>query len=70
MPQDRLETVFSFVHDYMATHGGVSPSQREIARGCFINVAYVARYLDLLEAQGRLIRERGQARSIQLRPPP
>lgn len=66
MPDDILEMVYTFVHDYIASHDGLAPSQREIATGCYINVAYVARYLDILEAQGRLIRQRGRARSIRL----
>jgi DNA-binding MarR family transcriptional regulator len=65
MPDDQIEAVYRFVQTYIQKHG-LAPSQREIADGCYINVAYVGRYLDLLEARGRLTRERGQARSIRL----
>ena len=66
MPDDTIERVYRFISDYLQQHRGLSPSQREIAEGCFINVAYVSRYLDVLEARGRLERERGRARSIRL----
>jgi DNA-binding MarR family transcriptional regulator len=66
MPDDILETVYQYIRGYITAHHGTAPSQREIAAGCYINVAYVARYLDLLEARGRLERERGRARSIHL----
>lgn len=66
MPDDQIEVVYRFVQAYIQEHNGLAPSQREIAEGCYINVAYVGRYLDLLEARGRLTRERGQARSIRL----
>ena len=65
-PDERLEAVYGFIQTYIEDHAGLVPSQREIADGCYINVAYVGRYLDLLEARGRLTRERGQARSIRL----
>jgi len=66
MPNEMLNTIYNFIRDYRTAHQGLSPSQREIAVACYINVAYVGRYLDLLEARGRLERTRGQARSIRL----
>ena len=68
MPDEMLDRIYAFIHAYAAAHQGLTPSQREIAAGCYINVAYVGRYLDLLEARGRLERVRGQARSIRLTP--
>lgn len=62
---ETLETVYDFIADYIQ-HEGISPSQREIAEGCFITPPTVLRYLDLLEAQNRIHRIRGVARSIHL----
>lgn len=62
---ETLEVVFDFITDYIQREG-ISPSQREIARGCFITPPTVLRYLDLLEAQNRIHRVRGVARGIHL----
>lgn len=62
------ELVYTFVCRFIeANH--LSPSIREIAEGCYINVATVIRYLDKLEAQERLYRTPGKARSICLLEP-
>jgi repressor LexA len=60
------ETVYRFVQTYLAEHG-YPPSLREI--GAFVHLAPsgVARYLDRLEARGRLTRQVGQARGITLK---
>lgn len=39
---------------------------REIAKGCYISAGNVVRYLDKLEAEGRLIREPRKARGLKL----
>jgi len=60
-----VEKVYSFVRAYIDQYG-YPPSLREIAQGCYINVAYALRYLDILQAQGRLARKPGQPRSLRL----
>ena len=65
-PPNTLEAVYSFICTYLVDHNGYSPSLREIAKGCFISVSNVLRYVDKLEGQGRIAREPGMARSIRL----
>jgi SOS-response transcriptional repressor LexA len=65
--EQNLDAVYQFIVIYLDEHG-YPPTMREMAEGCYINVAYVVRYLDLLEAQGRLTREAGKARSVRLTP--
>ncbi len=63
--EDIKESVYKFVCTFIAQRG-YAPSFREIARACYISTAYVARCLDVLEAEGRLSREPSKARSIHL----
>lgn len=65
---ETLETVYAFLEAFMVDHG-YAPSLREISARCFIGRSTVIHYLDRLEAQGRLRREEGKARSIVLTPP-
>ena len=62
---ETLETVYTFLESFIAEHG-YSPSLREISARCYIGRSTVIHYLDRLEAQGRLSREEGKARSIVL----
>jgi DNA-binding MarR family transcriptional regulator len=62
---DTSERVFAFITAYIASER-ISPSQREIAHGCSINAATVVRYLDKLEAWGRIRRDPKRSRSIVL----
>ena len=66
MSSDTTERVYRFIVDYIAAHDGLSPSQREIAEGCYIVRSAVLRHLDRLEAWGRSLREPGKARSIRI----
>lgn len=66
MSDGMIEKVYTFVQTYIAEYG-YSPSIREIAEGCYINKTYAVRYLDILEAQGRLTRQQGKARSVRLK---
>ena len=59
-------SVFHFIRQYLAEHKGVSPSQREIAQGCFISQSTVGHHLELLEVQGWIHRVPGVSRSISL----
>lgn len=62
---ETLDTVYAFLETFIAEHG-YSPSLREISAQCYIGRSTVIHYLDRLEAQGRLSREEGKARSIVL----
>ncbi len=65
MPDTMTEAVYDFIRAYIAEHG-FGPSQQEIADGCYMSRPNVIRYLDKLEAWGRISREPGKARSIRL----
>lgn len=59
------DSVYRFLTLYLRTHG-YAPSQREIARNCYLSQPGVLRHLTRLEALGYVWREPGQPRSIQL----
>ena len=61
-----MEQVYAFVQSYKQEHRQLSPSLQEIADHCFISVTTAMRYLDRLEAQGRVLRGLGQKRAIRL----
>jgi DNA-binding IclR family transcriptional regulator len=67
--QPELERVYTFIVTYIHEHA-TNPSLREIAAGCYLGRSTTYRFLDKLEAQGRILREPGQARSIRLPKPP
>jgi response regulator of citrate/malate metabolism len=58
--------VYQFIVEFIHTHGGYPPSQEEIARACYMSRSAVQRYLDVLAAHGRIIREERRARGIWL----
>jgi DNA-binding MarR family transcriptional regulator len=62
---DTVESVYAFICNFIETQG-YSPSQREIASGCYMSVGNVVRYLDKLEARGLVYREPYIPRSIRL----
>jgi DNA-binding GntR family transcriptional regulator len=64
MNPEIAEAVYAFIRQYICENNGLVPSQREIASGCYISQPTVNRYLDILEAQTRIARKQGQARSI------
>lgn len=66
--QSLLEQVYEFIVTYIHEHA-TNPSLREIADACYIGRSTTYRFLDKLEAQGRIVREPGQARSIRLPKP-
>lgn len=63
-----LEQVYAFIVAYIYENTN-SPSLREIADACYIGRSTTYRFLDKLEAQGRIVREEGQARNIRLPKP-
>lgn len=65
MPQNPKLTdqVYQFIRLYVRDHG-FSPSQREIGAACHISAGTVRLCLEWLEAQGRIRRKSGTARTI------
>ena len=59
------ERVYTFIKTYWQAHR-LSPSQQEIADGCFISKSAVIRHLDRLEGQGKIVRVPHVPRSISL----
>lgn len=59
------EAIYEFIVIYIEEHE-YPPTMREIAKGCYISAGNVVRYLDKLEAEGRLIREPRKARGLKL----
>lgn len=59
------DVIFDFICTYFAKHG-CAPSQREIAQNSFLSKTAIVRYLERLEAQGRITRVPGVARNIRL----
>jgi len=66
MDQDVLKTVIAYIAQYQQLNNQLSPTLREIAQGCFISKSVAARCLDILEAQKKITRQDGKARSIRL----
>lgn len=60
-----MEAIFKFICEYSALYG-YGPSLREIATACFMSKPNVYRYLDRLERDGRITRDPGRARSINI----
>ena len=63
--EQTMDTLYSFIHAYIQDNG-YAPSLREISKGCYLGRSTVMRYLDKLEARGRIHRADGKARSITL----
>lgn len=55
---DRVNWTFEFIKSYMSENGW-SPSVREIAKELGVGVSAAKEYLDVLEAQGRIVRGNG-----------
>jgi hypothetical protein len=66
MDSKLLEKIIGYIDDYQAAHDGLSPTVREIAKDCYMSNALVMRCLDFLQAQGKLTRQAGKARSVRL----
>lgn len=59
------EKVYNYIVQYVRQHT-YPPSLNEISRHMYMSRSGILRYLDILEGQGRIKREPGQARSITL----
>ena len=66
MDSELLKKIITYVDNYQANNGGLSPTVREIADGCYISNGQAMRCLDFLQAQGKLTRQAGKARSVRL----
>jgi repressor LexA len=66
MTDDLSIVIYDFIKSYIQQNG-YSPNLREIAKGCHVGRSTASRYLDRLEAKGRITRIPGHARSISLR---
>jgi SOS-response transcriptional repressor LexA len=65
MKRETTEAVFAFIQQYIMDEG-MAPSQREIAKACYLAPSAVLRHLDRLEAWGWIIRQPNKARSIRI----
>lgn len=65
MGNTTTEDIYVFIERYIEEHG-LPPSQREIAKGCYLANSAVIRHLDKLEAMGRIELIPGKARGIRL----
>ena len=65
MANPTTEMIYQFIRTYIEQHG-YSPSQREIADGCYISLGSVYNHLIRLEIQGRIYRDPGKSRSIHI----
>jgi SOS-response transcriptional repressor LexA len=65
MDDPTAEIIYDFICAYIREYG-LSPSQREIAEGCFMSHGNVARYLKKLEVQGRIKHYPNISRGIRL----
>lgn len=59
------QNIYNFIATYIDEHG-IPPSQREIAKVCYLSLTTVGKGLTVLEARGWIARRRGCARGIQL----
>lgn len=60
-----LEQVYRFIEGYIRDEG-MSPSMREIAKGCHLNLDKTLDAVSILEARGKIERIEGQQRSIKI----
>lgn len=60
------DLVFSYISTFIQQHGH-APSQREIARGCYLAQSSVRYHLAKLKAEGKISYKHGQARSLVIR---
>lgn len=66
--QPLLERVYDFISEYIHENSN-SPTLREIADACYLGRSTTYRFLDKLEAHGRIVRAPGKARNIRLPKP-
>lgn len=66
MNQTTAQEIYIYIREYINANNGLSPTVREIAKNCHMNISTVARYLDVLEAQERITRLPNTSRSIRI----
>lgn len=60
------EKVYDFIVAYITAHRGLSPTQQDIAQGCFMSRTTVQKHLTFLHASGRIGWMPGAKRAIWL----
>jgi DNA-binding MarR family transcriptional regulator len=68
MHQQTTIAVYNFLWNYHLEHG-FAPTQREIAKACYMAQSAVSRHLDKLTLWGWIEREDGKARGLRLLKP-
>lgn len=63
--QDTVEQVYNFIKDYIREHT-YPPTLKEIGKGCFMSRTNATRYVDILQAKGRIARNPKLSRGITL----
>jgi repressor LexA len=69
MDHDLIESIFRFICQFVDEHG-YPPSQREIAKACYLSRTGVVIYLNKLAADGRITRVPRAARGIRIQRAP
>jgi repressor LexA len=64
-PNDIVEQVYAFIKAYIREHT-YPPTLKEIAENCYMSRTHVTRYVDILQARGRLARNPKLSRGITL----
>lgn len=62
---ETTDLVYGFIQDFIRQKGH-APSQREIARGCYLAQSSVRYHLAKLQAEGRISYNRGKARALSI----
>lgn len=62
---ETTDLVYGFIHEFIKQKGH-APSQREIARGCYLAQSSVRYHLSKLQADGRIHYNRGKARALSI----
>ncbi|MEM6282481.1 MAG: MarR family transcriptional regulator [Chloroflexota bacterium] len=62
---DTTRRLYCFIKHYFAAHK-ISPTQREMADGCYVSAGTITRHLDRLQMFGLIEREPGLPRSVSL----
>lgn len=62
---ETTDLVYGFIQDFISQKGH-APSQREIARGCYLAQSSVRYHLSKLQADGRIGYSRGKARALSI----
>ncbi len=62
---ETMEQIYTFIKDYIREHT-YPPTLKEIGKGCYMSRTNATRYVDLLQALGRIARNPKLSRGITL----